>query len=372
MKKTSIQTLGDFGQSIWLDNINRSMLKNGKLKDMITLGLRGMTSNPSIFEKAIINSNIYDNDIDKLINEGKSVFDIYDELTIKDIQDAASIFKEVYDNTNMLDGYVSLEINPDLAFNAKETIEEGKRLHRKVNRPNLMLKVPATEEGFEAIEELTSLGMNVNMTLIFSPEQYERTANAYIKGIKRLIESGKDPKNVHSVASVFVSRTDALVDSMIDNLMSEGKDLNGMKGKIASSVCEIIYKKYLEIFSGDIWESLENKGANKQRVLWASTSTKNPSYSDIKYVTELIAKDTVNTLPENTLKAFLDHGEVKEALGSDDSNAQKIMHELAKNEIDIKEVLNKLLKDGLLAFQKSFNSLLKSIEAKKAFAMKNN
>jgi len=271
MKKTSIQELSDFGQSAWLDNINRSMLKSGELKDMITLGLRGMTSNPTIFEKAIIKSDIYDNDIEKLIGEGKSVFEIYDELTVKDIQDAADIFYGVYENSKGLDGYVSLEINPDLAFNAKETIEEGNRLYKKVNRPNLMLKVPATKEGFEAIEELTALGMNVNMTLIFSPLQYVDTAEAYIRGLERLIKSGKDPKEVHSVASVFVSRTDSLVDSIIDKMISEGKSISDIRGKAAVSTCKIIYEKYLEIFSSDTWKAIKNKGANEQRVLWAST-----------------------------------------------------------------------------------------------------
>jgi len=368
--KTTIQKLSEFGQSAWLDNINRSMFKTGQLKKLIKKGLRGMTSNPTIFDKAISGSNIYDEDMKELYNEGKSTFEIYDDLTIKDIQDATDTFRGVYDETKGLDGYVSLEINPKLAFDVKKTIEEGKRLHKKASRLNLMLKVPATNEGFEAIEELVACGMNVNATLIFSLEQYEKAANAYINGLQRFAKDNGDVSKVRSVASVFVSRIDTVIDKELEELVSKEKDpkllkeINLLKGKAAVSNCKLIYKKYLDLFSTDRWKNLEKKGANVQRVLWASTSTKSPFYSDIKYITELIAKNSVNTIPDATLKAFMDHGVVKEAVTSDISGVEDITNRLIKFEIDINEILRKLLEKGVVAFEESFESLLNAIEKK--------
>lgn len=360
MKKTSISELSEFGQSIWLDNINRTLIESGKLKEMIGLGLRGLTSNPTIFEKAVLSSSDYDNRIAELCKEKKSSFDIYDDLTITDIQDAADLFKPVYEETNGLDGYVSLEINPKLAFDVRETVKEGKRLHKKVNRPNLMLKVPATNEGFAAVEELIACGMNVNTTLIFSLEQYVETAQAYIKGIKRLIDGGNDAGNVCSVASVFISRIDTAADKRLD----EKKGLDNLKGKAAVANTALVYAKYLEIFSSDDFNLLKEKGANLQRVLWGSTSTKDPAYSDTKYVTELICKDSVNTLPPKTFDAFLDHGTVKETLTANCTEAQKTIDDLKAAGIDVNKICAKLLTDGIAAFEKSFDSLLNSIEEK--------
>jgi len=366
--KTAIQRLSEFGQSAWLDNINRSMFKTGQLKSLIKEGLRGMTSNPTIFDKAISKSNIYDEDMKKLYAEGKSTFEIYDDLTIKDIQDATDAFKPVWDETKGLDGYVSLEINPKLAFSIQKTIEEGKRLHEKADRPNLMLKVPATNEGFEAIEELVACGMNVNATLIFSLEQYEKTADAYINGLERFLKDNGDVSKVRSVASVFVSRIDAVIDKALEELSEKEKDpkrlkeITLLKGKAAVSNCKFIYKKYLDLLSTDKWKNLEKKGANIQRVLWASTSTKSPSYSDIKYITELIAKGSVNTIPDATLKAFMGHGFVKEAVTSDTSSAEDVNRGLIKFGIKINEVLKKLLEKGVVVFEESFESLLDTIE----------
>jgi transaldolase len=346
------------------------MIENGRLKQMIDSGLRGMTSNPTIFDKAISKSDIYDKQMDILSKQDNTAFQIYDELTVKDIQDAADLFMPVYEKTGGLDGYVSLEINPKLAFDIQATIEEGKRLHQKVARPNVMFKVPSTSQGFKAVEEFIASGININVTLIFSLEQYVNTAQAYMNGIKRLIENGGDPSKVRSVASVFVSRIDSAVDSILDQMVSEEndakkkKELASLKGKAALANVKLIYKDFLEIFSSQEFQELEDRGANLQRVLWGSTSTKNPAYSDIKYVEELIAKNSVNTIPENTLEAFLDHGSVKQALTSDVSDAREIIRSLKAMEIDIDKVLHKLLDDGVMAFEKSFDSLLNHIEEK--------
>ena len=357
MAKTVVEKLAEFGQSIWLDNLSRYLIESGQLKGLAEMGVRGVTSNPTIFDKAISQTNDYDQRIAQLAKSGKNTFEIYDELTVKDVQDAADIFSPVYEKTNRLDGYVSLEVNPKLAHSAAETVAEGKRLWKKVNRRNLMLKVPATEAGFSAIEELLSEGMNVNSTLIFSEEQYAKTAQAYIRGIKRLAQNKGDLSPAHSVASVFVSRIDTAVDPLLD-------EASGLKGKAAAANTNLIFTKSREIFSSGEFLALQDKGANIQRPLWASTGAKNPAYSPIKYVSELIAKGTVNTMPDNTLEAFLKSGEVKEALSAEASGAVQVVYRLKELGIDINAVCAKLLKDGLVLFENSFDSLLKAIEKK--------
>ena len=370
MAKTTLQELSEFGQSIWLDYISRSLIETGKLKNMIEHGLRGMTSNPSIFDKAISTSDDYDESIFELFKKGLSAFEIYDELTVKDIQEAADIFMPVYESTNGLDGYVSLEINPNLAYKTEETIAEGKRLYEKVNRPNLMLKVPATLQGFPAVEELVSYGYNVNVTLIFSLEQYKRTAYSYIKGIQEFLDSGGDASRVQSVASVFVSRVDTVIDKLLDEKLITETDedrrrfIPGLKGQGAVSNCRFIYKECLEIFYANELKELLAQGVNLQRVLWGSTSTKNPAYSDTKYIEELIGKSTVNTVPQDTIEAFLDHGKVKEVLGRDANESHTVINKLLAMGINIEDVCNQLLKDGVLVFEKAFNSLLEHIDAK--------
>ena len=364
MALSKLDELAQIGQSIWLDNISRSMIENGKLKEEISLGLRGMTSNPSIFDNSISSSADYDGAIKKLAGEGKSTFEIYDDLTVRDVQDAADMFRPVYDKTGGVDGYVSLEINPELAMKTEETIEEGRRLFKKVNRPNVMFKVPSTNAGFEAISELLGDGINVNVTLIFSLDQYVRTAHAYIEGMKRFLARGGDMSKVHSVASVFVSRVDTAVDKMIDARAEEEK-LKSFRGKAAVANSRLIFSKYHEIFSGNEFLALKNKGANLQRVLWGSTGTKDPSYSDIKYVTELIGNPTVNTIPDKTLAAFMDHGVIKESLTKDAGDAGNIIDSLREAGIDVNKVCLKLLDEGVTAFQKSFESLLNAIETKK-------
>jgi transaldolase len=370
MASTTIQELNEFGQSAWLDNINRAMITSGKLKEWIGLGLRGSTSDPSILDKAICKGVDYDEEMKRLSREGKSVFEVYDDLTVMDIQDATDMYRPIYEESGGLDGYVSLEINPKLARKAPETIEEGRRLYQKVNRPNAMFKVPSTDEGFEAIEELIASGVNVNITLVFSLGQYIKTAQAYMRGMERYVSAGGDARNVASVASVFVSRVDTAVDKALDALASGETDekkrsrIADLRGKAAVANAALIYAKYLEIIDSDQHKQLEAKGVRPQRVLWGSTSTKDSSYSDIKYVTELIASGTVNTLPDKTFEAFLDHGVVSQALTSDITEARQIIHDLKELGIDVDEVCAKLLEEGVVKFEDSFDSLLGSIEAK--------
>lgn len=365
-----IHQLTEFGQSVWLDNISQSMIKSGKLKELIDLGLTGMTSNPTIFDKAIDSGTDYDQQISDLYRQGKSSFEIYDELTITDVQSAADLFLPAYQKTSGLDGYVSLEINPKLAYKAEETVEEGKRLHRKVNRPNVMFKVPATIQGFKAVEELTALGVNVNITLIFSVNHYVNTAQAYLRGIKRFLQNKGDAKRIWSVASVFVSRIDTLVDELLDSLIRLEKDQQrkeqalSLKGKAAVANSHLCYRKFVDIFSDAEFLKLKSQGVNLQRLLWGSTSTKNRAYSDIKYVTELIGKDTINTMPEQTFFSFMDHGEIKEALTRDTASSESILQALKTLGIDIDEVCEELLEKGVAAFDKSLDDLLNTIEKK--------
>ena len=365
-----LQELSQFGQSVWLDYISRSLLDQGKLKSLIDQGLRGMTSNPSIFNQSISQSHDYDDKIIQLKNKGKSTFEIYDELTIKDIQDAADAFKNVYEKTQKLDGYVSLEINPLLANKVEEQATEGVRLFKKVNRPNLMIKVPSTNEGFPVIEKLIAQGINVNVTLIFSLKQYEKTVEAYLKGLNHLSKHQSDLSSVRSVASVFVSRVDTVIDKTLDEKIAQTSDskqkenLKSLQGKAAVANCHIIYNRAEELFNSQAFKTLQTKRANIQRVLWGSTSTKNPNYPDVKYVTELIAPNTVNTIPENTLQAFIDHGKVKNAFTYDVNQSQDTLKSLKSLGIDITEVCTKLLDAGCVAFSEAFESLLKSIDKK--------
>ena len=370
MAKNSMEELAEFGQSVWLDSISRSMFRTGSLKKLIGLGLRGMTSNPTIFEKAVAAGGDYDDQIRRLKADGKSTFEMYDELTTTDVRDAADAFRPVYESTRRLDGYVSLEINPKLAYKAKETIEEGLRLREKVDRPNVMFKVPATRPGFEAVEELTAAGVNVNITLIFSTRQYQDTASAYLRGIRRFLKENGDPAGVRSVASIFVSRIDTDVDEELEKAARLGTDearkakALSLRGKAGVANCELSYGHFLEAFGSEGFRELEKSGVNLQRVLWGSTSTKNPAYSDIKYVTELIGKDTVNTMPEKTLEAFLDHGVVEEALTADVSEAEEVIEGLGSLGISIDQVCAGLLDKGVKAFEKSFDDLLRTIDKK--------
>ncbi|MFC1560069.1 transaldolase [Candidatus Margulisiibacteriota bacterium] len=360
---TKIQELNEFGQSAWLDNISRDLLDSGRLKKIIDSGIVGVTSNPSIFNKAISKTSDYDKAIVKLAAEGRSTFEIYDELTVKDVRDAADLFKGIYVNTQRKDGYVSLEVSPKLAHSTEATVEEAMRLHEKVNRENLMIKVPATKEGIPAIKQLISDGINVNATLMFSVQQYIDVATAYIEGIKKAASRGRTLGKIASVASVFISRIDSLIDKTLDG--SNKDEAKGLKGRAAVANTKLIYQAFQKIFTGADFKQLEEKGARIQRPLWASTSTKDPAYSDIKYVTELIGKNTVNTLPDATYEAFLDHGEVKDVVTLDIVGAEKDISNLKDVGIDINEVCAELLTKGVAAFEKDFDSLISSIEQKK-------
>lgn len=370
MSKTRMHELADLGQSLWLDNMSRSMIEKGKLKSLIDQGLRGQTSNPTIFKQAICQSTDYDGNIVAMIESGKKTFEIYDNLTIRDVQEACDLFKGVYQSTDGLDGYVSLEINPHLANTYEAQRDEGLRLWQKVNRPNLMVKVPGTKEGRLVVADLLAEGVNVNVTLIFSAEQYQDVAWAYLNGMKRLSAKTKDLSKVRSVASVFISRIDTAIDKTIDEKIASTADsalkakLEALKGRAAVANSEIIFHKYGQIFSGPEFKALEASGAHTQRVLWASTGTKNPKYSDIKYVTELIAKPTVNTLPDKTLEAFLDHGVAKIVMPGDVAAAQKVIQELRDRGIDVGVACLKLLEEGLVAFNQSFDELTASIDEK--------
>lgn len=365
-----LKALLSYGQSMWLDYIRRDLLTSGKLKAMIEEdGLRGMTSNPSIFEKAIADSHLYDDMLQSLASRRDlTVTARYEQIAIRDIQDAADILRPVYQSSNFRDGYVSLEVSPLLALKTQETIEEARRLWKAVNRPNVMIKIPGTPEGLPAIRQALSEGININVTLLFAQEVYEQVAEAYIAGLEDLAKHGGDLKKMASVASFFISRIDTLVDSLIDDKLKSTKDagqqklLGSLKGKVAIANGKLTYQRYEQIFSGPRWEALASKGAQTQRVLWASTSTKNPAYRDVMYVEELIGPDTVNTMPPATIDAFRDHGKLRKSLTEDVAAAQKVMDDLAKAGISIKEVTTKLTADGVRLFADAFHTLLAAVE----------
>ncbi|HEY6769010.1 MAG TPA: transaldolase [Candidatus Sulfotelmatobacter sp.] len=364
-----LQELLKFGQSMWLDYIRRDLLTTGKLKQLIDNdGLRGMTSNPSIFEKAIGDSSLYDD----MLNELSSRDDLdptgrYELIAIRDIQQAADILRPVYDSSNFHDGYVSLEVSPYLARKTKETIDEARRLWKSVQRENVMIKVPGTAEGLPAIRQLIGEGININITLLFAQEVYEKVADAYLAGLEDLAKHGGNLKKLASVASFFISRIDSLVDSKIEEKLKSAKDpqqqalLKSLLGKVAIANGKLTYQAYQRIFSGPRWEALAAKGAQTQRVLWASTSTKNAAYRDVVYVEELIGPNTVNTMPVATVDAFRDHGKVRQSLTEDVPGAKKTMDGLAAAGISMKEVTDKLTDDGVKLFADAFDKLLAAV-----------
>lgn len=361
-KMNPLRELQKYGQSFWLDYIRRSLITSGELHRLVEEdGLRGVTSNPTIFQKAIAGSSDYDKAITEILKTDPhvDVQDLFERLAIEDIQMAADILQPVYDETGGADGFVSLELSPDLAYNTPKTIEEARRLWKKVNRPNLMLKVPATSEGIPVIETLIAEGINVNITLMFSLSHYEAVANAYVKGIERC----KEPNKVSSVASFFVSRIDSIVDKNLENIGTS--EALALKGKIAIANAKTTYKRFQEIFSGERWERLAKRGARLQKPLWASTSTKNPSYSDVLYIEELIGPDTVNTVPPPTMNAFRDHGLPASRLDSGFEEAEAQLNQLKKLGIDFNEITEKLQFDGVNAFSKSYNELLSTLEEKR-------
>ena len=360
-----LKALLSFGQSPWMDYIRRDLLTGGGLKKYIDDdGLRGMTSNPAIFEKAIVGSNLYA-DILTSPEAGKlNAKGVFDRIAFRDVQDACDIFKPVYAESNRRDGYVSHEVYPDLANDTKATIDEARRLWKSINRPNVMIKIPATPEGLPAIRQTLEEGLNINITLLFAQSRYEEVAEAYLSALEARVAKGLDISHIASVASFFVSRIDTLVDSKIDEKLKSAADasqrelLESLRGKIAIANAKLTYKKYQELFGGARWKALASKGAQTQRLLWASTSTKNPKYRDVIYVEELIGADTVDTIPPATFDAFRDHGKLRPSLTEDVETARKTMDNLGKAGISMKEVTDKLLVDGVKLFADAFKQLL--------------
>ena len=370
MSSNPLLELQKYGQSVWLDQISRSLLTTGELKRLIDEdGLRGMTSNPTIFQKAIGKGEDYAEEIKQLAKSGGSVSDVYEAVVVKDIGTAADIFRPTYDSLGGSDGFVSLEVSPLLANDTQGTIREAKDLWTRLNRPNVMIKVPATPAGLPAIEELTASGLNVNVTLIFAVEVYEQVAEAYIRGLERRAASGQPVDRISSVASFFVSRIDTAVDKQLDNLAETSdsarkQKLEKLTGQAAIANARIAYESFERIFSGPRWKKLQQNGAKVQRPLWASMSTKNPKYRDTLYVEELIGRDTVSTIPTSTLEDFRDHGVAKPTLQSGVEQAHQVFAQLTEVGIDMKAVTQKLTEDGVASFAKSFNDLLEVIKGR--------
>ena len=363
--------LQKFGQSVWLDYIRRDLITSGELQKLIDNdGLRGITSNPSIFEKAISGSKDYADYLSELSSEGLSTGDVYEHIAIRDIQDSADKLLPVYKSTNRSDGYVSLEVSPTLARNTQGSIEEARRLWKAVGRSNIMIKIPGTVEGAPAVQQLISEGININITLLFAQDAYIRVAEAYMNGLEAAQKAGKDISGIASVASFFVSRIDSLVDSTIDTRLKtastdEAALLNSLHGKVAIANAKQAYHSYQKMIATPRWKALAAKGAQVQRLLWASTSTKNPKFRDVLYVEELIGPDTVNTIPPATMDAFRDHGTVQRTLDADLASADKTMADLEKSGISMKKVTDQLLEDAIKLFDEAFDKLLAAVAQKK-------
>jgi transaldolase / glucose-6-phosphate isomerase len=360
-----LKALLTYGQSPWMDYIRRDLLTSGELKKYIDNdGLRGMTSNPAIFEKAITGSELYGDILSSPEAKKLDAKGLFEKIAIRDVQDACDIFKPVYAESKRRDGYVSIEVSPNLAGDTKATIEEARRLWKSVARENVMVKVPGTPEGLPAIRQLLEEGININITLLFAQSAYELVAEAFLAALEARAAKGQDISHIASVASFFVSRIDSLVDSKIDEKLKTATDagqktlLESIRGKIAIANARLTYKKYQELFGGPRWKALAAKGGQTQRLLWASTSTKNPKYRDVLYVEELIGADTVDTIPPATFDAFRDHGKLRPSLTENVEGAAKTMADLAKAGISMKEVTDKLLVDGVKLFSDAFTTLL--------------
>lgn len=373
MTTNHLLEIKDFGQSIWMDNLSRDIIESGDLKNMIVeKGIRGITSNPAIFEKAIKGNAIYDSEIEKGIKAGKSVMEIYESLVFDDIRNACDIFKPVYEQTEGLDGYVSIEVPPNIANDTEKTVQEAIRYYQAIGRENVMIKIPGTTEGLPAVEKVIAAGINVNVTLLFSVQSYINTFWAYIKGLEKRVEKGEEINNIASVASFFLSRIDSKVDDMIDAKLEGVTEINhqakleAIKGKVAIANAKIAYQEYKKIIQSDRWKALSAKGANVQRLLWASTSTKNPEYSDVMYVDELIGPNTVNTLPPSTIDACADHCDVANRVETNTEEAYQLIDSLKDPEIEINldQVMDELLTEGIDKFVKPFTSLMDALEEK--------
>jgi transaldolase len=358
------------GQSVWYDNLNRQLIVSGDLKRMVEEDkVTGGTSNPSIFEKAVGGSDVYDADISRLVAEGKDLDGVYDELTVTDVRLSADEFRAAYDSTNARDGYASLEVPPDLAYDTEATIREAKRLFAALDRPNVMIKIPGTQAGVPAIEQCLEDGININITLLFGVENYEQVANAYISALEKRIAAGKPVDKVGSVASFFVSRVDTLVDEKLEEMIEAGSNgrkmkLAALRGQAAIANAKIAYDRYTRIFAGPRWQALAEQGAQTQRCLWASTSTKNPHYRDVMYVEELIGPDTINTVPQSTLDGFRDHGDVSLTLQEDVAGSRHTLRTIEEMGIDFRAVTDELQEQGVKLFCDSYDKARATIRQK--------
>jgi transaldolase len=375
MSDNPLKQLGNLGQSIWLDYIRRDLISGGELRHLIESdGVRGMTSNPAIFEKAISGSNDYDADICAMSAVGKTSKEIYDAISLQDVRNAANVLRPVYASTSGLDGYVSLEVNPHLAHDTQGAIEEARRLWQELDQPNVCIKVPATLEGLPAIRQLTSEGININVTLLFGLPRYRQAAEAYIDGIEDRCNQGKPLRHVASVASFFLSRIDTLVDQALEKIISQGGANAGLavklRGQVAIASAKAAYQIYKELFFCERFQKLTDKGARAQRLLWASTGTKNPQYSDVKYVDSLIAPNTVNTVPVETLNAYRDHGQPAIRIEEDIASALDVFKSLPELGINIDQATRQLEDEGIEKFNKPFDGLMQILQKKALEATK--
>jgi transaldolase len=361
MADSRLHRLSELGQSVWIDFLSRDLLRTGELERMMREdAVVGVTSNPTIFQKAISAGNAYDEQLREILRQEHDPKEIFIRLAARDVTDALDLLRRVWDEGDGQDGYVSIEVDPNLAADTDATIEEAQRLHELVERPNLFVKIPATREGLPAIEEMIARGRSINVTLIFSLDRYAEVAEAYIRGLERLVESGGDPGKVASVASFFVSRVDTEADKRLEEIGGHDE----LKGTLAIANAKLAYERFKEIFAGDRWEALAAKGASAQRCLWASTSTKNPAYRDVLYVEELIGPQTVDTMPQETIAAFQDHGEVDLTLERDVDEARRTLERFAEAGIDYDDVTDTLEREGVEKFADSFAELLDGIRGK--------
>jgi transaldolase len=362
MAKSRLHQLSELGQSVWIDYLSRKLIHGGELARMIEEdAVVGVTSNPTIFQKAIAEGDAYDEQLREVLAEEDDPTEVFLKLAIKDVQDACDLFRPVWDGGAGQDGYVSIEVDPNLAYDTDGTIAQAQRLHELVDRPNCFVKIPATEPGLPAIEEMIARGRSINVTLIFSLARYAAVVEAFQRGLERLVESGGDPGPVASVASFFVSRVDTEADKRLDDLGAPDE----LKGKLAIANAKLAYQRYEELHAGERWETLAAKGARSQRCLWASTSTKNPAYRDVMYVEELIGPETVDTMPEETIRAFQDHGEVALTLEQDVDGARRVFEQIAEAGVDYDDVVAVLEKEGVQKFSDSFAELLEGVRAKR-------
>jgi transaldolase len=363
MPDTPMTQLAAHGQSVWIDYLSRPFIQGGDLEGLVRDGVVGVTSNPTIFQGAIAEGDAYDEQLREVLKTETEPKEVFLALAVQDIKAACDILRPTWDRAgeNARDGWVSLEVDPNLAHDTQRTIEEARRLSELVDRPNLFVKIPATKEGLPAIEESIAAGIPINVTLIFSLERHREVADAYVRGVQRYADSGGDLTRLASVASFFVSRVDTEADKRLDEVGGHDE----LKGTLAIANAKLAYVTYQEVFAGEQWEALRAKGASAQRCLWASTSTKNPDYRDVIYVEELIGPDTVNTMPRETVEAFLDHGRVRESLTEDVDGARRTLDAFAKAGIDYGDVVETLEREGVEKFAKSFRELFSDVESKR-------